>query len=210
MKISRNIYFVRHGQTDANVGDYPQANESKLTLCGHNQAKVVADRVSKLSIDGIYTSPLQRAQETAEHISNALGLDYKTLDLLSERKKPSDLIGLSRHKGKGKEIYAQIEANWGKNDWHYSDEENFDDLYIRIEALIDYLENNTQGNILCVTHGYILRLIVCFLITRSRDSEHYLQATKSLKFENTGITHAYIEGQNSWHFGSINDSTHLS
>jgi broad specificity phosphatase PhoE len=206
----RNIYFVRHGQTDANAGDIPQANQSKLNDIGHKQAQILASRLGQFDISAIYTSPLIRAQETAAYIADLLHKECKILDLLTERQKPSALIGLSKHEGEGKAIYQEILNHWGEQGWRHSNEENFYDLYSRVSKLIAYIETDTQGDIICVTHGYILRLIVCYLITRSQDPVHYLQALNTLRFENTGITHVMIDQAGTWRFGSINDSTHLS
>jgi probable phosphoglycerate mutase len=47
---------------------------------GRRQSEALAARLSRERIAAIYSSPLERAQETAQPIAAQLGLDVKTLD----------------------------------------------------------------------------------------------------------------------------------
>lgn len=73
------IYFVRHGESEANVRKVfaGQEDDSLLTNEGIKQAKATAQEIKKegIKIDKIISSPLKRARETAEIISRKLGLD---------------------------------------------------------------------------------------------------------------------------------------
>ena len=60
--MSRYIYLVRHGeQQDAEHG----LPDGPLSPRGVRQAKAIAERLSGVPFTAAYTSPLQRAQETA-------------------------------------------------------------------------------------------------------------------------------------------------
>lgn len=60
--MSRHIYLVRHGeQLDAEHG----LPDGPLSPRGVRQATSIAERLSGVPFDGAWTSPLERAQETA-------------------------------------------------------------------------------------------------------------------------------------------------
>lgn len=69
--MSRYLYLVRHGeQVDAEFG----LPEGPLSDRGGHQAQRIADRLSPVTFDGAFTSPMQRAIETAEVITSRLGV----------------------------------------------------------------------------------------------------------------------------------------
>jgi broad specificity phosphatase PhoE len=71
------LYFVRHGQSEANMQQIfdGQRLDSLLTETGKAQAQALIDPLRKLGIKRIVSSPLKRARQTAEIISVGLGLD---------------------------------------------------------------------------------------------------------------------------------------
>jgi broad specificity phosphatase PhoE len=73
------IYFVRHGESEANVKGLfaGQREDSPLTAKGRKQAyEAGGDIMSKqLAIQRIISSPLKRAKETAEIIAGVIGID---------------------------------------------------------------------------------------------------------------------------------------
>lgn len=70
------IIFVRHGE--------PDYAHDCLTERGRIQAQAAAERLREEGIEGIYSSPLGRAAETAAFTAEALGLPVKTLDYMRE------------------------------------------------------------------------------------------------------------------------------
>jgi broad specificity phosphatase PhoE len=73
--MSRYLYLVRHGeQVDAEFG----LPDGPLSDRGREQADRIADRLGSISFDAAYTSPLQRAIETAEVITERLGVQPAT------------------------------------------------------------------------------------------------------------------------------------
>jgi broad specificity phosphatase PhoE len=73
----KTVYFVRHGQSEGNVGMYFQGEKSPLTEFGRKQAAFVARRCKGLKIDAIISSSMERAQETAGIISNELKTGFE-------------------------------------------------------------------------------------------------------------------------------------
>ncbi len=93
------ILFVRHGE--------PDYARDCLTETGRAQARGAAARLQGEGIEELWSSPLGRAQETAEAASEALGLPVRTLDFMRE---------VSWGSTDGGELYA------GGHPWAIADE----------------------------------------------------------------------------------------
>ena len=71
------LLLVRHGEIDANVERrWHGSTDSALTERGREQVRRVAAYLARAHADAVavYTSPLQRAQQTAQPIAAALGI----------------------------------------------------------------------------------------------------------------------------------------
>src|SRR3989344_5086444 len=65
----KTIYIVRHGQSHINVSPtWIDDDSPDLTELGSEQARAIAERVSKLSIDVMITSTMRRTIATGEII----------------------------------------------------------------------------------------------------------------------------------------------
>ena len=61
------IYIIRHGETDWNTKRLLQgATDIPLNQNGIEAARLTAEALKEIPFDEIYTSPLQRAVQTAE------------------------------------------------------------------------------------------------------------------------------------------------
>lgn len=79
------IFLVRHGQTAANVDRlFVGATDIPLNGLGERQALLVGDRFATIDIDAIVTSPLARAQRTAQAIADVTNLEPLVVPGLSE------------------------------------------------------------------------------------------------------------------------------
>ena len=80
------IYFARHGQTVWNVENkICGATDIALTAKGHEQAKELGEIIknSGYAIDEILCSPLERAYDTAKHVSEITGIPMRVKDSAS-------------------------------------------------------------------------------------------------------------------------------
>jgi broad specificity phosphatase PhoE len=92
-----HVYFVRHGETEANVENLFPSQETDifpLTERGREQAQSVADRVSTVDFERAFSSDLLRAVETAQIILGDLELELETTPLLREHD-VGELVGRS-------------------------------------------------------------------------------------------------------------------
>ncbi len=80
-----DLYFVRHGQTPANVShQFAGSTDIPLDELGRRQAESVAERFRSITIDHIVSSPLQRAHYTASAIGLITGHEPVVMDGLRE------------------------------------------------------------------------------------------------------------------------------
>jgi probable phosphoglycerate mutase len=80
------LYFTRHGESEANVLGVisNRGQRHPLTPQGRQQALALARELQPAAITGIFTSPLLRALQTAEIVSQALDVRYEITDALRE------------------------------------------------------------------------------------------------------------------------------
>ncbi|MCQ2913779.1 MAG: histidine phosphatase family protein [Alphaproteobacteria bacterium] len=72
----KKIYLFRHGKTQMNLKGRWQGsgNDEPLAEEGKVQSEELANRISKLGLKIIYTSPLKRAKETANIVAKACNI----------------------------------------------------------------------------------------------------------------------------------------
>lgn len=81
------LFLVRHGETAANVAGRMQGRgDDPLTERGQQQVRAIAERLRREEhpVTALYSSPLGRAQLTADAIGAALGLTPRLRDGLQE------------------------------------------------------------------------------------------------------------------------------
>ena len=78
------LYFVRHGESEANAGIANQPNhEIILTATGQSQAQQLVERLD-IQPATVYTSELLRTQQTAAYFCRKHGIEHQVLPLLNE------------------------------------------------------------------------------------------------------------------------------
>lgn len=209
----KKIYFIRHGESEGNVGPIRQAEDSSLTDRGRKQAEYVAERVSGLPIDIIISSTFRRAQETAEVISKKISVKVEYSSFFVERRRPSEQLNKPKDDPVALESERLIKESFLIKNYRYSDEENFDDLKERAHKALDFLTQMPEENILVTTHGFFMRIIMAYVVFGSnltaRDCEQFI---RTFHMENTGVTVlGYSEKQkNPWWVWTWNDHAHLA
>ncbi len=151
------IYIVRHGQNKDNANGILNGHRDlPLTQLGIDQAKELAQSIKEadIHIDKAYSSPLQRAYQTGEIITDHLGINQpEKLDILIERdfgimtgKLIKDIEKLcAPNIIKADIITYFITAEWA---------ETFPQLIERAQKALTYIEEkHSNENILIATHG---------------------------------------------------------
>lgn len=80
------LYFVRHGESEANTRHIISNRTAPLGLTplGRQQAKALAEKLSGIPISAIFCSPIFRARETTDILSDSLGIPYQVTEALRE------------------------------------------------------------------------------------------------------------------------------
>lgn len=88
MKLQKEFYFVRHGQTDHNLLEGKHKADLKgdvpLNETGRNQAKLIQSIIANFPIKNVCSSPLKRAQETTAIITADLKINHYIIEELGE------------------------------------------------------------------------------------------------------------------------------
>lgn len=145
-----NLYVVRHGQTDWNVKGHIQGlTDIKLNSKGIEQAKQTAEILKNINFSAIYSSPLERAVDTAKIINK-----YHNANIIIDNRIIERCFGdFEGTKNVIKDIseYLDLDLNLDTKNV-----ESIRDLFKRIQDFLSDLYNtykDTDKNILLVTHG---------------------------------------------------------
>jgi len=155
------FYFIRHGETDWNKKQLCQGkNDIPLNDNGIQSAYEAAKNFENISLDLIITSPLLRAKQTAEIISNKVQVDFKVVSEFAERDF-GELQGgsnLPMYEFEEQEIMGNI-----SNKFMAMNIERLEDVQARItKGLKDILNPNSR--VLIVSHGRLF-LILCQMLS---------------------------------------------
>lgn len=149
-----SIIFLRHGQAKNNTervlaGRTPGV---PLTDDGIDQAKTAAEFVEKMNVTKIYTSPIERALQTAEIVGN-----HNAIDVVSDER----LIELDMGKFTGMkydEIFSKhgnvfLKFYSGDLELAHNGVETFAEVKSRVLDIIDHVVGQHKDeNVLLVTH----------------------------------------------------------
>lgn len=215
----KKVYFVRHGETAENAANATQTSESPLSEKGLKQAIIIARRFLKIRVDKIFSSDYKRAAETAEKISKLKRLPVEYSRLFRERLIPMEARGRSKNDKTVKKVLTVFENRNNNPDWKFSDEESWNELTDRANAALQKVEKCPQKNILVVTHGGILRMMIGAMLLKDKFNLAESRALNNfLITSNTGITlcefrkngRLPISGElQEWNLITWNDHAHL-
>ena len=157
----KNLYFIRHGESTANLINLAGTETAMLTEKGISQAKNAGKSAKEqgLKFDIIISSPTPRASDTAKLIAQELNYikDVEQLDILKERWF-GDIEGkyLAEETGRSLDYYF---ANPLSID-DFLGVEKLADLHKRAEDVIAYSKARHEDNVLLVSHGALARSIL--------------------------------------------------
>jgi broad specificity phosphatase PhoE len=204
-----NLYFVRHGETEYNALNISQGEDTELSSLGLTQAELLAKRFSNTPVDVIYSSPMKRARQTAEVVSKLLEKDITYSDYLKEQRAPSEFVGKRKDSLELVEIEKLRDFNEKDFLWHYSDEENFNDFKERVRRFFDTLSETKQENVLIVSHGGPIRLLIFLMMEERVDPRAFYRFADLFRVDNAGITFCKKNKKEKYSVQFFNDCSHL-
>jgi len=157
----KHLYFIRHGESTANIINLTGTEDAGLTENGINQATDAGKSAKEISLkfDVIISSPFPRAVNTAKLVAGELGYsgEIELLDILKERWF-GELEGkfLTEETGRTLDYYY---ANPLSID-DFPGVERLADLHKRAEAVISYAKARPEETVLLVSHAALARSIL--------------------------------------------------
>ncbi len=195
------IHIIRHASTKYNTMRRWQGRiDLPLDEIGIRQAQALALRFASVPVDRIYSSPLKRAQKTAEEIAKVHGLKVEVVEDLIE----SDLSlweGLPADKVK-REFKKEYEE-WATNpDAEIEGVESVRSVYERTKRALERIYELGGEEIIVVTHAIVVRAAVCYVMKMP------LESFREFVVHNASVTTALIK-DGWWRIYSLNDTSHL-
>lgn len=162
------LLLVRHGQSTWNDQGRIQGQlDPPLSELGRTQAQRLAERLAGRRLGGFYCSDLARAQETAEVIAGAVGVDPRPLIELRE-------VALGEWEGMtAAEIADDYPEEWAQWRTHPSWDvapagEGTQAFESRVRAVIAKLfDDHPHEDVLVVTHGGVIQVVLGDVVGRS-------------------------------------------
>jgi len=215
--MSMRLFLVRHGLSSFNKKGLIQGriDESYLTDEGYKQAKLTGNVLNEINFDQIYSSPLQRAAETAKEIEKCLNENFKI-------NYDNNLLEVDLHKWSGltskdikskyKDSYLIWKDNPEKLELKNKDNityEPIQDLFEQAKKFIQNLQedNKRNKNILIIAHNAILRCLILYLLNKPN------KAFRKIRLDNASISIINISySQTSFNsqIECLNQTSHLN
>lgn len=213
-EILKTVYFVRHGQSEANATPIYQPDDSPLSELGRRQAELIAGRVARLSFEALITSPLPRASATAEAIARATGKTPEGSDLFVERKKPTRLFGKSYEDVAMAKLYHAWNESVYTAGMRVEDGENYEDSVERADKALGFLLQRPEKTLVVVTHGNFFRTILARVVLGDllTPATYKRFQTRNWVMENTSLSALKYDnfyGEQAWGVWIYNDHAHL-
>ncbi|HVW95018.1 MAG TPA: histidine phosphatase family protein [Mucilaginibacter sp.] len=165
MNAEKELYIVRHGQTDLNKRGVIQGRgmNTDLNEEGRKQAALFYETYKNIPFDKIYISELKRTQQSVRPFIDR-GIPFEKLSGLDE-------LGWGIHEGQpatpeNKAEFLQIMREWtsGNLDARFEGGESPNEVKARQEeALATIMSRPDEKTVLICMHGRALRLLLCIL-----------------------------------------------
>ncbi len=171
-----SIIFLRHGQAKNNT-DRVLAGRTPgvpLTEEGVEQSEKAAKFLEEMNISTIYSSPIERAKNTAEIVGKHISIDVKIDDRLIELDmgkftgKPYDEI-FSSHGNVFMKFYR------GELEIAHNGVETFEQVKKRIRDMVDHvIDNHPDENVVLVTHMDPIKAMLSTVVSFSPENLYEL------------------------------------
>ncbi len=210
MQEIKNIYLVRHAESEANLTKIGGGKETPLTERGREQAQALAERFENIPVDVVLSSDYVRAHETARTITEYNNIPLEVVNMAGERELPPDLADLHKDDPKAKALKKQFYYEW----MHEADTtagEHFDSVRRRVHDLVTLIESRPEKNILVVSHGFFLKFFTAQqLLGGYLTPEIFIDNIMSrMRMSNTGITYFTVDENHKWQLYAWSDFSHL-
>lgn len=196
------LILARHGQTAWNVVEVFRGRaDVDLDETGLKQAELLAVYLRERNIEGVYSSPLIRAQKTAAAIAAKHKLKVIVAKELNDLKfgdwegKPLTEV---------REKYPALFTEWVQTPHlvKIPNGETLDDVTKRATAFVNDVVTRHQGTIVMVSHRVVHKVLILALL--GLDNSHFW----NVKMDTAAIT-TFIFENNDWVLTEHNNTSYL-
>jgi 2,3-bisphosphoglycerate-dependent phosphoglycerate mutase len=201
-----HITLLRHGESQGNFeGRHQGQADFPLTNRGRAQVMELLERwkLEKKEFDLIISSPLERARESAQILSDGLKVPLELDDLWMERNNGM-MAGLSPEEVKQTLPQPafihpyQAVGQTGESQWQ---------LYLRAGAAVQSLFNHPPGKYLVVSHGGLLNMFFYAILGITPQPNFH---GPRFRFNNAAFaTLSYNPASHHWYILGVNDHQHV-
>jgi broad specificity phosphatase PhoE len=211
------VYFIRHGETGGNKAKRHQAEKTRLTPRGREQAAAAAAVVAKLAPTHLIVSNRVRAIETARPVAEATGLTPDTNARFTELCRPAPMYGHKHRSPRSLQYLIRWWLGWvGGNDCGPAGESYpaFRQRLADARAALEQMPPDSR--VVVVSHSVFITFFVVHMCDQRPLS--LLGAIRTfrhiLAIKNGSITHLRflpsVPNTCSWHLVTRNDCHHLN
>jgi broad specificity phosphatase PhoE len=164
------LYFVRHGESEANVLHVISNRESNfgLTPLGRQQALALANTLRDVPITSVFSSPILRARQTAEILARSFNLNYQVMEALREYD-----CGILEEKSDEEswKLHREIAEDWTLNQNYLRKPEGGECFLDIRDRFFSFMEELTRDglhridHLLVVGHGGLFQLMLPLVLT---------------------------------------------
>ena len=199
-----NIILVRHGETDWNtVQVFRGRIDIPLNQVGLSQAEAVGLSLKDRTIDGLYSSPLKRAFETAKMLAKG-----RNLEIISEEGFIDINFGLWQgisHQS-AKEDFKDLYARWISEPHKvaFPEGESLEEVEVRSQkALGTIVKNNPGRTVAIVSHRVVNKVLLCNVL--GLNLSHFWNIR-----QDTCAVNRFEYNEGSYYLSLLNDTCHLN
>jgi broad specificity phosphatase PhoE len=156
----KTVYFVRHGETQANRGHRHQGPHEPLSEHGQKQVAHVAAVLKEKGINTLLSSTYTRARETAAIIGEVVGLPVIPAEAVVEFRRPDSLYGRSHYSVASLKYMLQLHLHREDANWDNEGAENMFDIRNRIADAKRLIESNGGDKIAVVSHAIFMDMFI--------------------------------------------------
>lgn len=165
MQAPTRLYLLRHAEVEERYQRvFGGRIDMELSPFGHEQARALGNYLKPISLNGIYASPMKRAQQTLEKIGPHQEITPVILDELRE-------VDFGVWTGLG---WDQVKAQFDVSAFQWLDHlerglisqaEPIPQYRERIESALKRIVNDSNGRTLgVVCHGGVIRMMLAILL----------------------------------------------
>jgi broad specificity phosphatase PhoE len=160
--MAKRLLLLRHAPILAgHLGQLIGASDVPLDPAGQRQAAILADRVLQWAPQACYCSPMQRCRQTAAAIAPELPLvidpNLREIDFGHWEKRTFQEAAAAD---------PSLVDRWARfdTDFAFPGGESVGDFLSRVQAAANRLVETREETILAVTHGGVIRTMICHLL----------------------------------------------